>query len=774
MEPISIGLTLFFALCTGAVVWWLVQAEMGLRSLRTELAESHGANAARMSAMQARLDGLVQSAEALSRAHPGLAGVVEAHRVLDRLEAVLSGAGDNDDIRTAAADVLCAVRGMLAGRESEGDLAAPVAGDAGLLHLFLRIRNTLAAIELSVTDLGLNELEARRLGEVAFLAGDRNWAESCYVEAARLSPRCDATLRSLHLLSNEAGDDYGVRIHLEGLLENHPDDPLLLREHARLLTRMGDSGAERDLKRLEAMGIENAEDKSMLAALAARSGDNDAALEAVEAAIAAGPSRTDWVRKAELHLARGEPGLGLTAVDEALALDRQCGRSWSIRAQLLKGDVNAIDDALKAVTHAVALGEDMHLLKAELLERAGRAADAVDSLEKALAADPEHVDLRAHLALIRHQNGDADAAFRLIEEAPVSAWSKPGLHIQKGRLILAEADRHRDGTGDRDRELLSEADIAFDAALRIDRENGVAWLGKARIQRMCGDLEEATISLTRARRLLPEEPLISAEEALLALDAGDVEAASRAINQAQVKERDSTVIAYVKGVIAARRGDLSEATRMFDGILRQDPGHVRARLNRATAKMLMERHNEALDDANLLIESHPELDLARLRRGEILMTLGEWATAENDFRAVIDRRGQHPQALTWLGASLIAQERLSEAEAPLNDAIMLDGDNAEGWYQRGLLYLEFGQSEGAVADFETAVTRDPHHMNALLRIAAIHHETSSWAAAGDAVIRIDVEHTTPRLLRRRIEEAAAAQEGEDEILTLTIEGDDEA
>ncbi|DAC61254.1 MAG TPA: hypothetical protein D7I10_06530, partial [Candidatus Poseidoniales archaeon] len=90
---------------------------------------------------------------------------------------------------------------------------------------------------------------------------------------------------------------------------------------------------------------------------------------------------------------------------------------------------------------------------------------------------------------------------------------------------------------------------AFEAALNADRESGVAWLGKARIQRMLQDLSEAQISLARARRLLPDEPLIAAEEALLALDSNDVDAAARLISEAHVLERDSSVIDYVKGVV---------------------------------------------------------------------------------------------------------------------------------------------------------------------------------------------------------------------------------
>ena len=268
---------------------------------------------------------------------------------------------------------------------------------------------------------------------------------------------------------------------------------------------------------------------------------------------------------------------------------------------------------------------------------------------------------------------------------------------------------------------------------------------------MLQDLSEAQISLARARRLLPDEPLIAAEEALLALDSNDVDAAARLISEAHVLEKDSSVIDYVKGVVAARRGDMVEAKRL-DGVYR--PIQImRARLNRCTTLMIEQDHH-ALDDVNLL-EAHPELDLARLRRGEIMMSLGEWQEAESNFRDVLSRRGKNPQALIQLAASLIAQERLTEAEQPLNEAIKLDGNSAEGWYQRGLLYESFGQLKGALSDFETAAKRDRHHMNALLRIAAIHHTSEEWdAEAAEDVLNVEPEN---RIARRRIQEAIDGQ-----------------
>ena len=757
MEPITIGLTLFFAAATSAVIWWLVQAEVGLRRLRDDLESAHAATSESLENLNSRTEELAESALALQRAHPGLAGIIDAHRTLDHLQSTLSGEGESTEARTAATSTLSAVKGLLATREGDGDLEHTKPADAGLLSLVTRVLQTLDQLELTVEDLTLTEVEARRFGEVAFLAGDREWAKSSYITASKIAPGQPETLRSLCRLSRESGDDENLRIHLEGLLSITPDDPELLREHARLLTKLGDSDAEIGLRRLEAMGIENAEDKSMMASLAARAGNTDVALESIEAALESNPNGEDWLRKAELHLARNERGLGITAVDEAIALDRQSGPAWTVRALLLKDEPGRLEEALKASIHAVALGEPQDILKAELLERLDRMEEAHNSLSEALAKQPENAEIRAQLVLLNHQAGNPEAAFEILAEAPVAAWEGPALHLQKGRLILAEADRYRDGTGERDRELLSEADLAFDAALEANRENGVAWLGKARIQRMLQDLSEAQISLARARRLLPDEPLIAAEEALLALDGNDVEAAARLISEAHVLERDSSVINYVKGVVSARRGDMTEAKRLFDSVLAEDPNHVRARLNRCTTLIVEQDHHAALDDVQYLLDAHPELDLARLRRGEIMMSLGEWKEAESNFRDILSRRGENPHALIQLGAALVAQDRLTEAEQPLNDAIRLDGESAEGWYQRGLLYESFGQFDGALSDFETAAKRDVHHMNALLRISAIHHNNKHWDEAEKAwrnVLNVEPEN---RVARIRIQEAIDGQ-----------------
>ena len=119
MEPVTIGLTLFFATATGAVIWWLVQVEVGMRRLRDDLETAHSETCESLKVLTARTENLADSALALQRTHPGLSGVIDAHRTLDRLQATLSGEGGaEEDDDGARRDVAA---GSDALDEHEGD-----------------------------------------------------------------------------------------------------------------------------------------------------------------------------------------------------------------------------------------------------------------------------------------------------------------------------------------------------------------------------------------------------------------------------------------------------------------------------------------------------------------------------------------------------------------------------------------------------------------------------------------------------------------------------
>jgi len=599
---------------------------------------------------------------------------------------------------------------------------------------------------ISAENLQLDGHLAHKLGVAALVVKRYDWAEQALGLAYRLSPGHEGILSHLYDISCLKGDQDLQRHWLESLMKVNPDQPEMLRAHAHLLVAMGDNEAERTVRRLEALGVDTPADKSLLSGLRARAGARSEALEAIEKALEEDPTRADdWLQYGSLLKEEGEALAAIEATQECLKLNRQHGEAWALLAEMLSEDTNRHQEALKAATHAVALdagGVDTIFLKSELLEVQGDLVAAEENLMKNLAKTPQNGELRARIAdrfLKSHRIEDAQ---QLVDDTP-SNIDHPLLHTVEGRLHLAKADRLRDGTGTTDKRLLQDAQTSFEDALNIHRELGVAWLGLGRTQRLLGDLEIASESLDRARRLLPEnDQNVACESALLSLDNGDIARASQFIDAADVQGQ-TPMISYVRGNIAGRMGQLELAQTFYTQTLDEDPSHIRARLNRALVFIALGEGQSAVDDCVRLLSLAPNFTLARLRKGEAHMLLAEWKSALNDFKMVLEVSPQHAVALTKLAATYMALQRPERAESPLNEALRIDANLAEAWHQRGLLYLEWGKTDNALTDFEAAVRTQPGHLDAHLHIAALYHEQGQFdeAAVGwKNVLLLDADH----------------------------------
>jgi tetratricopeptide (TPR) repeat protein len=745
MDPItvSMGLSLFAA--GGGLGWWLTKTHETLDTLGDGMILLQEAQASTSVLMGKRMDGLETS---IQRLVAGLDGVRAAHPELDgtilAFEA-LQGQGES----IAALETLVAGIALDADHETS-PLLAP--GPARLAVSLLE-----AIDEMDY----LSAPDSRRIALVALESGRVSRAKDLLLQSHASVPGDDVTLRILEHTAILSGDVYDRRRWLEERLSLNPDEPELLRAHAHLLATMGDEDAHKDIIRLEALGVDTPADRSLLSGLRQRAGERSEALEAIESALEEDPLRSDdWCARGEILFALNEKGKALESVDKCLELDRQNGMAWAIRAKVLTESHGRSSEALKAAIHAVALdagGTELVMLKSDLLEASGEDVKSDEALEKTLAKHPRDGHLRAAIASRRLLQGRHTEAWDVLNSTP-EGLIHSDLHVVEGRMHLANADRLRDGTGDTDQSLLVDASESFEAALELDRESGIAWLGLARVQRLLGRGEEANETLTRARRLLPDEdPSAAAESALLCLDKGDLEGATQHIDAASIRG-EGAIVSYVRGNIAANQGHLKAAESYFSEAIEMDPTHVRARLNRASIHMASGNAQGALDDSNVLLELAPGLALAKLRRAEANMLLSNWDEAKVDLEQIVTDAPHHHHALTQLAACFISMERPEKAEGPLNEALRLAPDHTAAWHQRGLLYLDWGREDAALNDFEAAVRCDGNNLDARLHIAAIHHEAGRFVEASGAwkgVLAIEPEHAVARRRREECDMALA-------------------
>lgn len=743
MSLLLIGLSTATGVAFAGLGYWMHHTRQDLHRLldmQTVLRESQGTHFQQLNhatdGVGRDLMALQGTLQAMREIHPDLDASLRLHGLLKQVDADSSVLNDTTAISNAIAELVLHETAEEVGNST----LRPV--HQGML---LRLLDHLDGSNISLSSLHLDALTAQRLGVATLHLHRHDWAEGALLFAHQSQPGQLTVLCGLEHIARLQGDEQRLRHWLEARIRVTPDDPTLLRSHAHLLASLGDEGAERAVRRLEAMGVDTAADRSLLSGLRERAGARSEAIEAIEMALEEDDTRSgDWLQYAMLLEAEGEHNLALEANERCLSLDRQNGEAWALKARLISMRKGHEREALKAATHAVALdagGVDTLFLKAHLLELEGSNVASEEGLLKALERMPTNAELRARMAgkyLLDHRIDDAQA---LLDSTPTGI-DHHLLHTVEGRLHLARADRRRDGTGETDASLLASATAAFHGALDLHRESGMAWLGLARTQRLLHESELAMESLARANRLMPDHASISCESALLALDMRDLRSAKAHVDAAEL-HGSTPLTTYIRGNIAAQSAQFPQAVAHYSDCLAEDPSHIRARLNRSSVYSSLGEASKALEDANILLNMAPQLGYARVRKGESLMELGEWEAGAKEFKHVLETAPHHTQALTNLAKCYMGMGRPERAESPLNEALRLSPEYAPAWHHRGLLYLEWGKTDVALSDFEAAVRCHAGHMEARLNIALIHQsegriheEEATWRG----LLAIDPEH----------------------------------
>ncbi len=703
-----------------------------------------------------RLDLLSRGVDTILGETPEVHELLAVHKSLESAESLLFEQDVTISSSESCAIATHAARSILSNYQSDSEDKGRENILPGIIPLVLRLDAILTEAEMKSEDLELNGEEQRCLGELFHEAGKSSRAADFYRRAHTLSPEGPSVLYSLASIQRDEGDLDTLDRTLERLLAIDPDDIEVLKEQTILLFGSEDIRLNRNTRRLEALGedFEISTDQMSLNNISGRASDVQSA---INPHLKEPLTPEGWVTKSAKLFQLGEIGTALESIEKALYLDPTSSEAWLLKAKLLAAGDERTKEALQAVRRAAALGEYTVLLESEILENDGKLDSARAVLEEWLEKTPSDAEARGRLSLVLFRAGAIDWATKVLHEAPVEAWESASLHIMEGRLHLLAADEYRDRTGDHDHIILLDATISFDSAIEKDRESGLAWLGRSRALRYQGSLKEAEVALVRARRLIPEHPSISLEEAHLCLETGKLDQANALVSEASTNLQNHSSIPFIRGIIAARQGRFIEAQTFFSKVLLIQENHIRARLNRCSAALLANDLPTALDDADYLVENVPELNLARQRRSEILMNLGDWGAAEIELRTLLSNQPEHIMGLVHLGTCMIAMDKAEQAEKPLNDAIRYDPKHSDAWYQRGLLYLDFGRVEEAKSDFEAAAKHDTKHIDARLRIAAILHEGEDANAAVIAwrkVLDIDPEH---RLARRRLQESSDRQ-----------------
>jgi tetratricopeptide (TPR) repeat protein len=214
----------------------------------------------------------------------------------------------------------------------------------------------------------------------------------------------------------------------------------------------------------------------------------------------------------------------------------------------------------------------------------------------------------------------------------------------------------------------------FSKAIRVTKNNPIAHLVLGNVYLDSNRLDEALDVFARGLEINPNESKIylSAGQALL------------------------------------EAGRLDEAMQALRSALKLDPQLDEAAFQMARVLRRAGKANEARAVLQKYLELHPENASAWNNLGAVQATQGDLTGAERSFQNAVKLKPEALDAWRNLIRLMVVTNRPQEALGLLEQALQIKSDDAELWYQAGLLHEQVGQPAFARKNYEAALMYRMH------------------------------------------------------------------
>lgn len=210
---------------------------------------------------------------------------------------------------------------------------------------------------------------------------------------------------------------------------------------------------------------------------------------------------------------------------------------------------------------------------------------------------------------------------------------------------------------------------------------------------------------------------------------------------ALLEEEQSSDLLFLLGNIYLRKGDIVQAIECFQNALQLAPEYTQIRCNLAYAYFLDDRTAEALTLLRPLTLSNPELSLAHLLLGNLLIKQGNTEGALQSFEKALRADPHCVEAMCLLGALLEEEKRSDEAYELYERALQIDPNYepaqlrlGQRQFFRGIRALERGEVKEAITVWHQVFTTYPATFYKVREVAASYRRAVS-SFGGEAGIK---------------------------------------
>ncbi len=160
----------------------------------------------------------------------------------------------------------------------------------------------------------------------------------------------------------------------------------------------------------------------------------------------------------------------------------------------------------------------------------------------------------------------------------------------------------------------------------------------------------------------------------------------------------------------------ADETTMWQDVLDQRPGHVRALYNLGLGYFNRRQYADAENLFRRALVASPDYVAAHQNLATCLQMQNRLDEAIAHFQRVVELRPDHWGAQFGLGTALARRKRFAEAEQHLKQAVEIQPTNPRGWNNLGNVYRDLQRTDDAIAAFREAIRQDPRYASAYFNL----------------------------------------------------------
>jgi len=350
-----------------------------------------------------------------------------------------------------------------------------------------------------------------------------------------------------------------------------------------------------------------------------------------------------------------------------------------------------------------------------LLQEADRQLRTLDyentffKLESAVAQEPasaEALILRAKLKKMTGMDTEARLDAQMAENINPYASSIYGYDGNRGLLNILSIEPEQSVQTLNNTQKLNYYYEALDRRIVADelRDNEIDYIEYALRNIEANDLNEALNGLEVAVQKFPNSALIYDLKGMVLQKQGNLEAAVAAFSKAVVFEPDFAIAWYNLGQVERHRGNYDRSKKYLDRAIELQSDLTKAYFERAILNKQIGEKEAALKDYNAVIDMQGSAYMeAFLNRGLTKKMLGDFTGALVDLNQVIDEFPNNAELRKNRGNLYLLFGMPQRAIEDYSNAIQLDDEYAEAYYNRAIAFLTMYDKVSACADLDRSI-----------------------------------------------------------------------